>query len=135
MLTQVIKGWFQKLFAWWPWKQSTPIEYQHVASVVTHGPTAETALWPKREETTSLSDATPCLSALEDQSERVTRPRAEASDPHPLATPASLSNKDKESLEDSGEIPATDPTTQQRLQFLRYLVQRGIVNEGVEKEE
>jgi hypothetical protein len=27
------------------------------------------------------------------------------------------------------------PTTRQRLEFLRYLVQHGIVNEGFEKEE
>jgi len=136
MITQKIKGWLQKLFAWWPWKQSTPTEYQHVTSVVTRGPSTEASSWPKLEGTAPQSGAVPRLSTLEDQSERVIRPRSEASDSHSLALPASPINKDTESVTDSDQTLSATPTTQQRrLEFLRYLVQRGIVNEGIEKQE
>ena len=31
-LTQAIKNWLHKMFAWWPWKQSTQIEYSPYAN-------------------------------------------------------------------------------------------------------
>lgn len=134
MITQAIKGWLQKLFAWRPWKQSTPIEYQHVASVVTRGPTTETTSWPQREGTAPQSGASPCLSTLEDQPEATVLSRFEVPDAPP-STALSL-NKEKEQLVgDAGEILSGSPTNWQRLAFLRYLVQQGIVNEGFEKKE
>ena len=135
MITQKIKGWLQKLCAWWPWKKSTPIEYQHMSNVVTRGPTTETTPWPEREATAPQSGITPCLSALENQSESMTQPQPEASDPDPLPSPTTWIDTDPEPVEDAELVLADAPTTQRRLEFLRYLVRRGIVNEGVETEE
>lgn len=141
MITQAIKGWLQKLFAWWPWKQSTPIEYQQTASVVTRGPIPETTLWPKREGTAPQTGTVPCLSTVEDQPEPIVRPRFEVFETSPLPASTFFVNKEKESVReheesvDSGETPSIAPTSQQRLEFLRYLVQRGIVNEGFEATE
>ena len=132
MITQAIKGWLQKLFAWWPWKQSTPVERQQVASTLSRGFSPETSSWPQREGTASQSGIAPRLSTLENPSERVIQSQAETFEPPSLSVPASLVNKVSES---SREMLPSIPTTRQRLEFLRYLVQRGIVNEGFEKKE
>lgn len=127
MLTQAIKGWFQKVFAWWPWKQSTPIEYPHV-SAVTRGPAPEATLRATREGITPQAGATPRRFPLENRSERLAHSRSEMPDSSPPLNPALLAGLDTESI----EAREHTPTTRQRLEFLRYLIQRGIVNEGFE---
>ncbi|MGH2479991.1 MAG: hypothetical protein ACRDHW_10085 [Ktedonobacteraceae bacterium] len=128
MITQAIKGWLQKVFAWWPWKQSTPMEYQPVTSAVTWNSMPETPFRSTREGTIPQTGITPRLSTLEGRSERMTQPRSE--DFPPSATSASST----ELTNTSGGRPPHTPTTQQRLEFLRYLIQRGIVNEGFGKD-
>lgn len=127
MITQAMKKWFRKLFAWWPWKQSTPLEYPHVAGALTSKAAPETYLWISRDGTTHQASATPRRITLDSRAERL------APDLPPFSTPvASLhSNTDlPDELEES--LPGA-PTRLQRLEFLRYLVQRGIVNEGFEQ--
>lgn len=130
MITQAMKDWFHKMFAWWPWKQSTPLEYQHVASAVTSGTVPETSLWTSKEGTVSQTGATPRRFTLESRTERLVQPPPpEIVDAPP---PGSLVLSMEAAQE--AEANATSPTPQQRLEFLRYLVQRGIVNEGFEEE-
>jgi hypothetical protein len=126
MITQAIKEWLQKVFAWWPWKQSTSMEYQPVTTSVSWTSTAETPPLSNREGIIPQAGTIPRLSMLEGRSERMIQPRSE--DLPPGSAPPSFTVKD------SGGAPPHAPTTQQRLEFLRYLVQRGIVNEGFEKD-
>lgn len=126
MITQAIKGWLQKVFAWWPWKQSTSMEYQPVARPVTWNSIPETPFRSTREGIVPQTGMTPRLSTLEGRSERMMQPRSEDLPPAAASAPE-LANT-------PGGSPPHTPTTQQRLEFLRYLVQRGIVNEGFEKD-
>ncbi len=128
MITQAIKEWLQKMFAWWPWKQSTSVEYQPVASPVTWISTPETPFRSIREGTIPQTGTIPRLSTLEGRSERVLQPRSEDLPAH-TASPSSA-----EFASTSSGAHSPVPTAQQRLEFLRYLVQRGIVNEGFEKD-
>src|SRR5438309_2047830 len=34
MISQAIKGWLQKLFAWWPWKHTPASNYTHPVSSI-----------------------------------------------------------------------------------------------------
>lgn len=131
MITQAIKGWLQKMFAWWPWKQSPPIEYPHVASAVSRGSAPEAPFWASQEGTVPQAGATPRRFSLENRSERLAPSRSETPDMPPLSPPVSLSHAGSEAARDSDHLPHV-PTPQQRLEFLRYLVQRGLVNEGFE---
>src|SRR5579859_4458205 len=128
MITQAIKDWLHKMFAWWPWKQSTPLEYQHVASAVTSGTAPETSFWISREGTVPQAGATPRRFTLESRAELLAQPLSEMSDAPPLSPlPGAL----KPGMEATGETEKQSPyspTPQQRLEFLHYLVQRGIVN-------
>lgn len=130
MITQAIKEWLHKVFAWWPWKQSAPMEYQHVTSSVAWSSTAETPSWSTREGTVPQAGTTPRLSTLEG---RMLQPRSD--DVPSSAAPTSFGSADMERTRDAGCVPPHTPTTQQRLEFLRYLIQRGIVNEGFEENE
>jgi hypothetical protein len=132
MITQTIKEWLHKLFAWWPWKQSTPIESQHVASVVAHGPGPENTSRLRGEYAVPQPDSVSCLSTLEDQSIR--RPFVEGGDP-PLPALFYGSSKEYHPTAEPGEAAFPTPTTRQRLEFLRYLVQHGLLSEELKHRE
>lgn len=134
MITQAIKGWLHKVFAWWPWKQSPPIEYPHVASAVSRGSAPETSLWASKEGTVPQAGATPRRFTLENRSDRLAQPLSEAPDMPPLSPVVPFSNAGAEALRDSADNLQHAPTPQQRLEFLRYLVDHGLVNEGFEKD-
>lgn len=129
MITQTIKGWLQKVFAWWPWKQSPPLKYQHVASAVSRGSAPETSLWIPEEGTVPQAGATPRRFTLENRPDRPGH--AEVS---PLPAPASFPPAGAEPAGSPAQDAQPFPTSSQRLEFLRYLVQRGIVNEGFESD-
>ncbi len=124
MITQAIKEWFRKVFAWWPWKQSPFIEYEHVTSATARGSTPETTLRASKEETVPQAGVTPRRFPLENRRERLIQPRSETPGVPPLSPPASFPSTDTE--------PENAPMVRQRLEFLRYLIRRGIVNEGFE---
>jgi hypothetical protein len=131
MITQAIKGWFKKAFAWWPWKQSLPIEYPHVASAVSRGAAPETPLRASQEEGVPQAGATPRRFTLENRIERLAQPRAETPEMPPLS-PSTFSHTGAETAKGASE--EVSPSPQQRLEFLRYLVRRGLVNEGFEED-
>jgi hypothetical protein len=128
MITQRIKNWLHRFFGWW---RTPPVEYRHDSGVLSairppDGVSRSTLEGkPPQANTTSTTgisgaaSTTPSLSTIEE------RPAYAA----PALSPVK---------QDSPQPPlppptvAPAPTPQQRLEFLRYLVQQGIVNEGEE---
>ena len=129
MITQAIKNWIHKLFAWWPWKQSSQIEYTQVASPLNKGTTQESTTRSAIDGVAPQAGIAPRLSTIEEWPERIVQPSSDPSET-PLLPPPALANGPER--EAQGEIFSSSPilTTQQRLEFLQYLVKRGIVNEG-----
>jgi hypothetical protein len=94
---------------------------------------SENTPWLTGGGTASQPGSASRLSTLEEQPETPTRARTEARDLSPLPASAFLLSKEKESLPRAEDLAPHAPTTHQRLEFFRYLVQRGIVNEGWER--
>jgi len=130
-LTQTIKNWLHKMFAWWPWKQTTQIEYSHVANPLNKGTTQETASRSMIDGIAPQTGIVSSPSTVEDRPERIAQSDFTAAGE--LAEAPSLSSK----TSGDGPIAAahTSPSPQQRLEFLQYLIQRGIVNEGFNEEK
>lgn len=116
MLTQGIKRWLQGLFAWWPWRRGVESDYAQTSSHSNRG-TSQEAMFrtvidgpltqPAQQNTITISIEPPGDEAFDDLSP----------------------SEHKDSSNDTS--PLTPPTTQQRLEFLRYLVQRGIVSDDI----
>ena len=144
MITQAIKDWLHKVFAWWPWKHSTPAEYAHVASSPNRGPTPETATRSTIDGIAPQAGVVPRLSTIEEWPERVVQPyfpppsQPQSAEPaEPPRPPSTVPSAEKvvEPKPTMGAATPVPPTPQQRLEFLQYLVKRGIVNEGFEEVE
>ncbi len=145
MITQGIKRWLQSLFAWWPWKLVPEDDFAQTPGTLNKG-TAQETLFFTTVDGPYAQPAQPGITSVavepieDDVVPESGRPTAEE-----RSFPMLSSNE-----EDSGSIPAPiieekiktvhdpdatsqampTPTPQQRLEFLRYLVERGIVNEG-----
>ena len=137
-LTQAITNWLHKMFAWWPWKQSTQIEYSPYANSLNKETAQETLSKSVTDGIAPQTGIVPRLSTIQEWPERVVQTDVTAKNELP-ETPSLGSSGDGEPMKKSAtpedETPAgmqTSPSTQQRLEFLQYLVKRGIVNEGVE---
>jgi hypothetical protein len=118
-VAQSLKNWLRKLFAWWPGKRSAAAENLSYANSLSHHSPREISAWSNREG--SVSAYYPYdgrMSPIENM------PPARQFDLAALPTPIMPRS---EALTDGGELT---PSTRQRLEFLRYLVQQGIVNEG-----
>jgi hypothetical protein len=140
MLTQTIKNWLRKMFAWWPWKQSTRIEYSHVAEPSNKGTTQESVSRSTIDGVVPQAGMVPRLSAIEGWPERVVQSDFQAESElteTPLSPPSTSPvemTKDFVTPTDGLSVAVqTSPSPQQRLEFLQYLVKRGIVNEGFEE--
>ena len=138
-LTQAIKNWLHKMFAWWPWKQSTQIEYSPFANSINKGTTQETLSKSMTDGIVPQTGIVPRLSTIQELPERVVQTDITAKNEF-TETPSLGSLGDGEPMKKpampADETPAgmqTPPSTQQRLEFLQYLIKRGIVNEGVEE--
>ena len=135
MITQAIKHWLRNMFAWWPWKSTPPQAYRQASGPLGMNTSPEGISRSAIEGSTAQTSITPRLSTIE---ERPQHPiSAQKSAPNDIAE-TSLSpslQPSAENAEDPGSASpiAPAPTPQQRLEFLRYLVQRGIVNEGSEE--
>jgi len=138
-LTHAIKNWLHKMFAWWPWKQSTQIEYSPFANSINKGTTQETLSTSMTDSIAPQTGIVPRLSTIKEWPERVVQTDITAK--NELTETSSLASSGdgepmKKSATPADETPAgvqTSPSTQQRLEFLQYLIKRGIVNEGVEE--
>ena len=139
MFTQTIKAWLHNMFAWWPWKRSTQAEYTHVAGPLTHGATQEPA---SKSTIAPPAGIAPRFSTIEEWPERVVQSDVPVASElgetavSPPSTPPVGAPASKESTTRTGEAAVqASPSPQQRLDFLRYLVERGIVNEGLDRRE
>jgi hypothetical protein len=137
-LTQAIKNWLHKMFSWWPWKQSTQIEYSPFTNSFNKGTTQETLSKSMTDGIAPQSGIAPRLSTIQEWPERIVQTdrtaKNELTDTSSLASPGD-GEPMKNSATPANETPTgeqTSPSTQQRLEFLQYLIKRGIVNEGVE---
>ncbi len=134
-LSQTIKNWLYKMFAWWPWKQSTQIEYSDAANPLNKGISQEPLSISLIDGIAPQAGIIPRLSTVEEWPEHVGQSNFLAADE--FAETPSLPSGDGETLKKS-TTPAdaqTSPSPQQRLEFLRYLIKRGIVNEGSEEDK
>ncbi|MHB8600439.1 MAG: hypothetical protein ACYDER_26980 [Ktedonobacteraceae bacterium] len=159
MITQAIKRWLDKLFAWWPWKTAPETDFVPVTTPIHRGVTqnfrdahnADNAIsWSTTEGFAPQSGVTPLIfgqsettrSTIGEWPERVAQssPFAnEKTEPPSSLPPAnppaeqkinnSTSNTSIEAPAIFSDVPPT-PTPEQQLEFLAYLVRRGLVNEG-----
>jgi hypothetical protein len=130
-LTQAIKNWLHKLFARWPWKQSTQIEYSYYANPINKETSQETLSKPITDGIAPQAGILPRLSTIEEWPERVVQSDLTAK--NELSETTSLSSTPP--ADGASASTQTSPSPQQRLEFLQYLIKRGIVNEGVEEDE
>ena len=158
MVTQAIKNWLRKLFSWWPWKQSTEMEHTQITSPFNKGTTQgaisrSTIDWGASQSQQGIVQR---LSTIEEWPDRLVKPLSppvtnelpETPLPPPLSSPldkprgdginrvptdttADIFSSDLPST--SAPTPGSAPTAEQQLEFLHYLVKRGIVNEGFEE--
>ncbi len=136
-LTQAISNWLHKMFAWWPWKQSTHIEYSSYAGSINKGTTPETLSKSINDGIASQTGITPRLSTIQEWPERVMQTDISATNELPETASSGEGEIMNISSMPASEISVdmqTSPTMQQRLEFLQYLIKRGIVNEGFHDE-
>ncbi|HZU65793.1 MAG TPA: hypothetical protein VFA09_00820 [Ktedonobacteraceae bacterium] len=155
MITQAIKNWLRGLFAWWPWKKSPQITYTPAISPLNKGLSQGSASRSAIDGFAPQAGITPRLSTVEEWPERVVQPQtyfpdASTHPERPLlpAPPPSPSNEqpEKKQAGDHKDTPLHEsppaakeparpipPTPEQQLEFLQYLVKRGIVNEGFDE--
>src|SRR5579863_5668766 len=128
MITQAIKRWLRNVFAWWPWKHTSPEAYRQASGPLGMNTSQEGISRSAVEGTASQTSITPRLSTIEERPKNTISTLNSASNDI-AETPLSPSLR---SLADSATEPGKDdassvPTPQQRLEFLRYLVERGII--------
>ncbi len=130
MITQAIKQWLHKLFAWWPWHPSTKTEFVHTTGSLNQGAAQEMTA------RSTIDGVAPRRSTIEEWPERIVQPspplleeRAESTFPS-LPPPPAEKVKEVRIGEASASSISPTPTAERQLEFLRYLVKRGIVNEG-----
>ncbi|GCE47729.1 hypothetical protein EI42_05142 [Thermosporothrix hazakensis] len=146
MISQKVKRWFQKLFAWWPWRRTTatttaqaygnaglaqePVRY---AAEEGHAPQTgmlSIAVDQSREEVFPDFAQTQRKKDPEEQPpESSSLPPAQEPSPSPYALSYSIQPVQYPSSSETGEASGL----QRQLEFLRYLMQRGIINEGFEE--
>ncbi len=145
MITQTIKRWLNRLFAWWPWKRSPETSYAQAISNMNPGVTLESMLRNTVDGPTPQTGNTSVAveqgrdEDIPESSRPTTEERPELLLPsHPsLAeeTPNLLPPPDKEQKLPGVETSPPPPTAEQKLAFLQYLVKRGLINEGFSEEQ
>jgi hypothetical protein len=129
------------MFAWWPWKEATEPEYSHVSSTLNTTTTPESGSQSVNDGAAPQTGLTPRLSAFEGRPERVLPPGFPPTSERneiPLSSPPIETVREIPLPVNSSDTPALilpspAPTPRQQLEFLEYLIRRGIVNEGFEE--
>src|SRR5438552_10351307 len=137
MITQKIKRWLGKLFAWWPWRRAPETSYAQVISNMNPGVTQESMLRNTTDGplpqigNTSVAVEQGSGADLSELSWSTTEERPEhalSSHTHPdedlLHLLDSQADEKNQSL---AETAPPLPTPEQKLAFLQYLVKRGII--------
>jgi hypothetical protein len=140
MITQSIKQWLNKLFAWWPWRGSLETSYTQAVSNLNTGVTQESMLRTTvdgplpQTGTTSVAVEQGRDEEIPESSRPTTEERPEqVVSSHPSLPADNVSpHHPPEALKESSKVeaPPPSPTPEQKLAFLQYLVKRGIINEG-----
>jgi len=153
MITQAFKRWLQKLFGWFTGKPPVEAEYAHVVSSVNKNVTQEPATRSsdigKSQPGVSprvVGQGEASRSTIDEWPERVIPPGPNAtvtekteSPPSLPSSPTTPSVETKVTAQEKSantskvafpDAPPPTPTPEQQLEFLHYLVRRGIVNEG-----
>jgi hypothetical protein len=141
MITQAIKRWLRNMFAWWPWKHTPPETYRQASGPLGMNASSQEGISRSTVEGTTQSSITPRLSTIEERPEHtISAPKSASNDitetplPPSLRLPAeSVTESSSGSASPAASPAPSAPTPQQRLEFLRYLVERGIINEGSEE--
>ncbi|HLI87134.1 MAG TPA: hypothetical protein VKV37_00515 [Ktedonobacteraceae bacterium] len=144
MITQTIKRWLSKLFAWWPWGRSRASGYSHLIGNLNAGIASEGA-WRATRSGPLPQPGTTSVAVEHEQSEippEANRPTGEERPDHPPQQSPAVSEEHTTSRHAAAnsagaakEVAAhrrgtPAPTPEQQLRFLQYLVRRGLINEG-----
>lgn len=142
MITQTIKYWLYKLFAWWPRKRAPESDYAQAVTNV-NASTAQDAVWRvtmegplpqpgimsvavEQEKDDPVSETG--QSKPNDRPERLVQPAPPGATESTETARISSAETSHEATTPPGNAPS--PTFEQQLAFLHYLVKRGIINEG-----
>jgi hypothetical protein len=140
MTTQAIKRWLGRLFAWWPWRKLPATGYAPAASSGNKGsmqePTWRTTIegtWPQPGITSIAVDHGNDESQLQGNRSVLEDPQETMKASHQSSAgentnTAHITSQDPNNVQKDANAPA--PTVEQRLTFMRYLAQRGLLNEG-----
>jgi hypothetical protein len=131
MITQTLKSWLHKLFAWWPWKSAPATGY---SKALPNGnmSTAQETVWR-----TTIEGPLPqagMMSVAVEQDEATLKPEWPLAHDHPErlvqpSSPMAAEQIDSTHLS-TEEVDSPSPTFEQQLAFLQYLMKRGLINEG-----
>lgn len=148
MITQAIKRWFQKMFAWWPGNRSKAATYVDTTAIRYYESTQETISHATLDGTTNQANSSTyqaqtdewpteqyVLPPLINEPPEVFRP---ALPTPPVDKGRDLYKERQNSAPEQNSIPSPPQQTsnqRQQLEFLYYLVKKGIVNEGFERDD
>jgi hypothetical protein len=138
MITQAIKRWLHQMFAWWPWRPVAKTAHALTPDSLDSGPAQETVAGSAIDGVgvAPQPEVAPRRPTIEEWPERIVQPypptleeRSEISFTSP---PMPLIEMPGETASNSrdGSPSGASATAEQKLAFLRYLVKRGILNEG-----
>lgn len=144
MITQTFKRWMKTLFAWWPWKRSARVEYTPLVHSSRRNSMPE-PLWYVADATTPQQST---AIAVEQELTSYPSPLPEPDEPsvdmyamhshhthkdQQLPVPISSSTDTNLLSPSSLPVPIASPQlspAECHLIFLRYLFERGLLNEG-----
>jgi hypothetical protein len=156
MIPQAFRRWLHRVFGWFSGRKPVEAEYAHVVTPLNKGMTQEPAsrtssdvIMPQpgiAPRTSGQGDVS--CSTIDEWPERVVRPTPTPNEkletsplpptpstPAPITPSTEFTTTVKEQPSGKNEAvfpdaPPPTPTLEQQLEFLQYLVKRGIVNEG-----
>lgn len=133
MITQAIKRWWHRLFARWSRNPSESVSFASVDQRTNAALTPESTSYPSLSGLTPQPGAAPLI-AGNAQGDVTCSTLDELPDHRPKGPLSSAENApDANSVqtpETAANRSALKPTPEQQLDFLNYLVKRGLVNEG-----
>jgi hypothetical protein len=140
MITQEIKRWLYKLFSWWPWRQSSAsLPAQPVSNL--NRSTSQDTLLRTADGTIPPTLQSGIASIVAEQSIEGTPPDSHSeylvSPGSPLSPEDLLSQPDISPPTHPSLPPLSDVTLtfEQKLSFIKFLVDKGYINEGFDHEK
>jgi hypothetical protein len=147
MITQGIKRWLYKLFAWWPWKKTPVTNYTQTVSNSNKSTAQEMMIWmvdgplPQSGITSVVIEQ-----EHEDHITETDHPTNDDRAVHPAQTGPSLSaeepthqtqqrpdSRPAQTQQTQATEHVVDPVLEQKLTFLKFLIHKGQINEGFEE--